>query len=79
MVVEISQYCYQKHSYQESVIKQLESVLEAWKSIHHDAPVDLLKRNQSCDIISFLSSVLVQKPLTTSMNKKADHHKKKQI
>ena len=43
------------------------------------APVDLLKRNQSCDIISFLSSVLVQKPLTTSMNKKAYHHKKKQI
>ena len=43
------------------------------------APVDLLKRNQSCDIISFLSSVLVQKPLTTSMIKKADHHKKKRI
>ena len=37
------------------------------------APVDLLKRKQSCDINSFLSSVLVQKTLTTYMNRKANH------
>ena len=39
------------------------------------APVDLLKSNayQSCDINRFLSSVLVQKTLTTYMNRKANH------